>query len=83
MSRQRMISPNLWSDPGFLEMSLAARHLFIGLFSLADDEDEAVDTQAGTVSSINEAVLKIIGGDREKSKWWFCLPKTCDLRDVF
>jgi hypothetical protein len=38
MPRQRMIRPELWGDEGFLELSLGARLLFIGLISHADDE---------------------------------------------
>jgi hypothetical protein len=33
-----MIRPELWGDEGFLELSLGARLLFIGLISHADDE---------------------------------------------
>jgi hypothetical protein len=53
MSRQRMIHPSLWSDPGFLEMSLPARHLFIGLFSLADDEGRG----ASSIRSLKHLVF--------------------------
>lgn len=38
MARKRMIDPNLWTDEGFLELSMPAKMLFIGMISHADDE---------------------------------------------
>lgn len=38
MARRRMIDPGIWSDPTIGELSIAARLLFIGMLSLADDE---------------------------------------------
>jgi len=38
MSRKRMLSPDIWTDEGFLELDPLARLLFIGLISHADDE---------------------------------------------
>lgn len=38
MARRRMIDPGIWSDPTIGELSIAARLLFIGMVSLADDE---------------------------------------------
>lgn len=38
MSRKRMLSPDIWTDEGFLELDPMARLLFIGLISHADDE---------------------------------------------
>lgn len=37
MSRKRMLDPAIWTDEGFLEMSMTARIIFIGLISNADD----------------------------------------------
>jgi len=37
-----MLDPGIWTDEGFLEMSMAARLLFIGLVSHADDEGRGV-----------------------------------------
>jgi len=36
--RKRMLDPSIWGDEGFLELSDAAKILFIGLISNADDE---------------------------------------------
>lgn len=38
MARKRMIDPNIWNDPEVGSLSFPARLLFIGLFSLADDD---------------------------------------------
>lgn len=38
MARQRFIWPDLWTDPGIGVLAPLERLLFIGLFSLADDE---------------------------------------------
>ena len=38
MPRQRMIKPDLWTDEGFLNLSIPARLLWLGMISLADDE---------------------------------------------
>lgn len=37
MPRKRMIDPGLWVDEGFVELSMGARLLWIGLISMADD----------------------------------------------
>jgi hypothetical protein len=47
LPRQRMIRPELWGDEGFLELSLGARLLFVGLISHADDEGRGT---AGAIS---------------------------------
>ena len=38
MSRKRMIDPNIWQSEDFSKLSNLAKLVFIGLFSLADDE---------------------------------------------
>lgn len=38
MARKRMIDPNIWQSEDFGKLSLLAKIVFIGLFSLADDE---------------------------------------------
>lgn len=38
MARKRMIDPNIWQSEDFGKLSLLAKMVFIGLFSLADDE---------------------------------------------
>lgn len=38
MPRKRMIDPSIWTDENFGELSERGRLLFIGLFSMADDE---------------------------------------------
>jgi hypothetical protein len=38
MARQRFIHPELWEDPVFGKLQPAEMVLFIGLFSIADDE---------------------------------------------
>ena len=42
MPRKRMISPDIWTDEGFIELSPMARLLFIGLISHADDHGRGV-----------------------------------------
>lgn len=38
MARKRMIDPNIWQSEDFSKISTLAKLVFIGLFSLADDE---------------------------------------------
>lgn len=38
MARKRMIDPNIWESEDFSQLSLLGKILFIGMFSLADDE---------------------------------------------
>lgn len=38
MARKRQIDPGIWLDEAFMELSVPARLLFIGMISLADDE---------------------------------------------
>lgn len=38
MARKRMIDPNIWQSEDFSKLSVLAKLVFIGLFSLADDE---------------------------------------------
>ena len=38
MARKRMIDPNIWESEDFSSLSMLGKILFIGLFSLADDE---------------------------------------------
>ena len=38
MARKRMIDPNIWESEDFSTLSMLGKILFIGLFSLADDE---------------------------------------------
>ncbi len=38
MARQRFIHPEIWTSENFLELTFQQRLLFIGMFSLADDE---------------------------------------------
>lgn len=38
MPRKRMIDPGIWTDDDLGRLGFAERLLFIGLFSLADDE---------------------------------------------
>lgn len=38
MARRRMIDPAIWQSEDFAKLTLLARLLFIGMFSLADDE---------------------------------------------
>lgn len=38
MSRKRMLDPGIWTDEGFLEMSMSAKLVYIGLISNADDQ---------------------------------------------
>ena len=38
MARQRMINPNIWQSEDFSKLSTLAKLVFIGMFSLADDE---------------------------------------------
>lgn len=47
MPRKRMLSPDIWTDEGFIECSPMARLLFIGLISHADDEGRGC---AGTLA---------------------------------
>ena len=44
MARQRMIRPEIWTDEGFLALSIPARLLFIGMISGADDEGRGLAT---------------------------------------
>ena len=44
MARKRMIDPGIWIDEGFLNLSIAARLLFIGMISGADDEGRGLAT---------------------------------------
>lgn len=56
MSRKRMIDPGVWTDDGFLSVSMAARVLWFGLISHADDEGR------GT-ASIRSLRARIFPGD--------------------
>lgn len=56
MSRKRMIDPEIWTDEGFIEMSIPARLLFIGMISNADDEGRGV----GSAKSLK---AKVFSGD--------------------
>lgn len=38
MARKRIIDPNIWESPDFATLSLLGKVIFIGMFSLADDE---------------------------------------------
>lgn len=38
MARKRMVDPNIWQSEDFSKLSVLAKLVFIGLFSLADDE---------------------------------------------
>ena len=38
MARKRMIDPNIWQSEDFSRLSTLGKLVFIGLFSLADDE---------------------------------------------
>lgn len=38
MARKRMVDPNIWQSEDFSKLSSLAKLVFIGLFSLADDE---------------------------------------------
>lgn len=38
MARKRMLDPNIWDSKDFSKLSLLAKLVFIGMFSLADDE---------------------------------------------
>lgn len=38
MARKRMIDPGIWTDDGFMALSLAERQLWFGLISHADDD---------------------------------------------
>ena len=38
MARKRMIDPNIWQSEDFSKLSTLGKLVFIGLFSLADDE---------------------------------------------
>lgn len=38
MARKRMIDPNIWDSEDFGKLSDLSKLVFIGLFSLADDE---------------------------------------------
>lgn len=38
MARKRMVDPNIWQSEDFSKLSTLAKLVFIGLFSLADDE---------------------------------------------
>lgn len=44
MPRQRMIQPEIWTDEGFLSLSISARLMFIGMISGADDEGRGLAT---------------------------------------
>jgi hypothetical protein len=44
MPRQRMIRPEIWTDEGFLSLTIPARLLFIGMISGADDEGRGLAT---------------------------------------
>ena len=38
MARKRMVDPSIWQSEDFSKLSTLAKLVFIGLFSLADDE---------------------------------------------
>lgn len=42
MARQRVIQPEIWVDPGFMALHDAARLLWIGMISFADDEGRGI-----------------------------------------
>lgn len=42
MARKRMISPEMWENEGFGELSILAKVLFIGMISQADDDGKGV-----------------------------------------
>lgn len=42
MARKRMISPEIWENEGFGELSMLAKVLFIGMISQADDDGKGV-----------------------------------------
>lgn len=42
MARKRMISPEIWENQGFGELSILAKILFIGMISQADDDGKGV-----------------------------------------
>ena len=53
MARKRMVDPSIWTDDGFLQLSLPARLLFIGMITTADDEGRG----QGTAASLKAAVF--------------------------
>ncbi len=42
MARKRMISPEIWDNQGFGELSMLAKLLFIGMISQADDDGKGI-----------------------------------------
>lgn len=44
MPRQRMIRPEIWTDEGFLSLTVPARLMFIGMISGAYDEGHGLAT---------------------------------------
>ena len=51
--RKRMVDPCIWTDDGFLQSSLPARLLFIGLITTADDDGKG----QGSAASLKAAVF--------------------------
>lgn len=64
MARKRMISPTIWEDPSFNNLSHQARLAFIGMFSNADDE--------GYLRADYKSLRRAIFGfdDNEQSAWY-------------
>jgi hypothetical protein len=61
VARYRTIKPSIWTDEHILTLEIPARYLFIGLFSLADDEGFVT----ANAKSLN---VQVFGGECELAK---------------
>ena len=69
MPRQRMIRPEIWTDEGFLSLTIPARLLFIGMISGADDEGRGLATDRCLKASVfpgDDMTLEDIRGYRDE-----------------
>ncbi|MBW2636834.1 MAG: hypothetical protein JRC86_04820 [Deltaproteobacteria bacterium] len=95
MARRRMIDPDIWDDPDFLEFPLAVRYLFIAHFSLADDEgrgqsdptdvayiDEDGEKQLLTIKQV-EKMLDLLSAHRGKKPPMVHLYEAEDGEDLY
>lgn len=66
MPRQRFIWPSIWTSENFLELTFRQRLLFIGMFSLADDEGRikaSSKTLKASIFPVDDITLKDIEED--------------------
>lgn len=67
MARKRMIDPNIWQSEDFSKLSTLAKLVFIGLFSLADDEGRGRSNPVYLKSSLFPYEESIRSADIDKT----------------